>query len=85
MSSEVHKHIEESLKNNNNLYNAELINFPSNKKIKTSEDLKANYNKSWKLYDKTNINEDDDQLKAVIGICLMFSSLLIMGLYSSLS
>ena len=83
MSSEVHKYIQESLKKNENLLNAELIKFPSNKKIKTSKNLITNDYKIWKLYDKTNINEDFDQLKAVTGICLMFSALIIMGLYSS--
>ena len=83
MSSEVHKYIQESLEKNENLFNAELINFPSNKKIKISKNLLSNDYKIWKLYDKTNINEDYDQLKAVTGICLMFSALIIMGLYSS--
>ena len=83
MSSEVHKYTQESLKKNENLFNAELIEFPGNKKIKTSKNLVTNNYKIWKLYDKTNINEDYDQLKAVTGICLMFSALIIMGLYSS--
>ena len=84
MSSEIHKHIEKSLEKNQNLFNAELINFPSDKKIQTSKNLKINNSKIWKLYDKSNINEDGDQLKAVTGICLMFSALILMGLYSSL-
>ena len=41
-------------------------------------------NNIWKLYDKSNANEDRDQLKAVIGICLTFGSLFLMGLYSNL-
>ena len=40
MSSEIHKHIEKSLEKNQNLFNAELINFPSDKKIQTSKNLK---------------------------------------------
>ena len=83
MSSEVHKHIEESLEKNKNLFNAELIDFPGNKKMKISKNLTFDMNKTWKLYDKSNINEDGDQLKAVMGICLMISALTIMGLYSS--
>jgi hypothetical protein len=83
MSSEVHKYIKESLEKNENLFNAELINFPKEKKIKTKKNLRLNNNKTWKLYDKSNTNEDGDQLKAVIGICLMFSALIIMGLYSN--
>ena len=84
MSSEVHKYIQESLKKNENLFNAELIKFPSNKKIKTYKNLVINDYKIWKLYDKTNVNEDYDQLKAVTGICLMLTALIIMGLYSNL-
>ena len=83
MSSEVHKYIKESLDKNENLFNAELINFPKEKKIKVKKNLRLNDNKTWKLYDKSNTNEDGDQLKAVIGICLMFSALIIMGLYSN--
>ncbi len=85
MSSEVHKYIEESLEKNKNLFNAELIDFPRDKKIKVPKNLSFDENKTWKLYDKSNINEDGDQLRAVIGICLMFSALIIMGLYSSLN
>ena len=85
MSSEVHKYIEEALEKNKNLFNAELINFPSDKKVKILKNLTVNDNKTWKLYDKSNINEDGDQLKAVLGICLMFSALIIMGLYSNLN
>ena len=40
--------------------------------------------KKVKLYDKSNASEDRDQLKAVIGICLTFGSLFLMGLYSNL-
>jgi len=85
MSSEVHKYIEEALEKNKNLFNAELINFPSDKKVKILKNLTVDDNKTWKLYDKSNINEDGDQLKAVLGICLMFSALIIMGLYSNLN
>tara|TARA_B100000902_G_C26799211_1_gene663675 strand:+ start:15 stop:272 length:258 start_codon:yes stop_codon:yes gene_type:complete len=85
MSSEVHKYIEEALEKNKNLFNAELINFPSDKKVKILKNLTVDDNKTWKLYDKSNTDEDGDQLKAVLGICLMFSALIIMGLYSNLN
>ena len=39
----------------------------------------------WTLYDKNNANEDDDQLRAVTGICFMFAILFILGLYSNLT
>ena len=38
----------------------------------------------WRLYDKNSVNEDDDQLRAVTGICFMFAILVVLGLYSSL-
>ena len=81
MSSEVHKYIEEALNKNKNLFNARVINFPSDKSIDESEDIKTKNNIIWKISDKSN----DDQLKAVIGICFMIGILLIMGLYSNLS
>jgi len=36
MSSEIHKHIEQSLKKNINLFNAEVIDFPKEKKKRYS-------------------------------------------------
>tara|TARA_X000000368_G_scaffold65712_1_gene46957 strand:+ start:744 stop:989 length:246 start_codon:yes stop_codon:yes gene_type:complete len=81
MSSEVHKYIEEALNKNKNLFNARVINFPSDKSIDEREDIKTKNNIIWKISDKSN----DDQLKAVIGICFMIGILLIIGLYSNLS
>ena len=81
MSSEVHKYIEEALNKNKNLFNAQVINFPSDKSVDESEDIKIKNNIIWKINDKSN----DDQLKAVIGICFMIGILLVMGLYSNLS
>tara|TARA_B100001121_G_C18285581_1_gene432789 strand:- start:297 stop:536 length:240 start_codon:yes stop_codon:yes gene_type:complete len=39
----------------------------------------------WKLYNPTDPKEDYDQLKAITGICFMFMTLLITGLYSFLT
>ena len=83
MSSEVHKYIKEALEKNESLFNAEVINFPNEKKIKDTQNSDIKSLNTWQLYDKTNVNEDGDQLKAVIGICLMLSSLILMGLYSN--
>tara|TARA_Y100000591_G_scaffold317135_1_gene326497 strand:+ start:702 stop:959 length:258 start_codon:yes stop_codon:yes gene_type:complete len=83
MSSEVHKYIETALKNKEDLLNAEVINFPFDNKQSNSKDIEANNFKFWKLYDKNYKNEDGDQLRAVLGICLMFGTLAIIGLYSS--
>ena len=76
MSSEVHKYIETALNSKKDLFKAQVINFPSKNKIDTSD--------TWQLYDKSDIDEDGDQLKTVIGICFIFSTLIILGLYSSL-
>ena len=84
MSSEIHKHVEKSLEKNINLFNAKVISFPKEKKIDIPKYLETSNNNNWKLYDKSNVNEDRDQLKAVIGICLTFGSLFLMGLYSNL-
>jgi hypothetical protein len=81
MSSEVHKYIEEALDKKESLFNAAVIDFPKDIKIENFEE--KNF-KSWKLYDKSNAKEDGDQLRAVLGICFMFSVLILMGLYSNL-
>ena len=88
MSSEVHKYIEESLEKQKNLFNAEVINFPidttneEDAKLETiqSANLKNKDQSFWRINDKAN----SDQLNAVIGICFMFGTLLLIGLYSNL-
>ena len=75
MSSEVHKYIENALDTKKDLFEAEVINFPDNKKSKTFD--------VWQLYNKSDVKEDGDQLKAVIGICFIFSTLTILGIYSN--
>ena len=81
MSSEVQKYIKEALDKNENLFNAQVINFPNDKTVNESEDIKRKNNMIWNIRDKSN----DDQLKAVIGICFMFGTLFVIGLYSNLS
>ena len=83
MSSEVHKYIETALKNKEDLLNAEVINFPFDKEQSNSKNIKSDNFKFWKLYDKNYKNEDGDQLRAVLGICFMFGTLALIGLYSS--
>ena len=80
MSSEVHKYIEEALDKKENLFNARVINFPNEVKIDTSNNSKIKDNNFWRISDKSN----GDQLKAVIGICFMFGTLIMMALYSTL-
>ena len=79
MSSEVHKYIEDRLEKNENLFNAEVINFPKDQKLDDTKNLEVQTYSFWKISDKSN----DDQLKAVIGVCFMLITLVIMGLYSN--
>ena len=80
MSSEVHKYIEDRLEKNANLFDTEVINFPKEKNIKNIKVKKLESQNVWKINDETN----DDQLKAVTGICFMLGALIVMGLYSNL-
>ena len=79
MSSEVHKYIEKALEKNQNLFDAEVINFPSENKNNKSEILEKNVVSNWEINDKSN----QDQLRAIIGICFMLTSLVIIGLFSN--
>ena len=80
MSSEVHKYIESAIEKRQNLFNADVINFPNDKKINTTQIIKEKKFNYWKITDESNY----DQFKAVTGICFMFTALIIMGLYSNL-
>ena len=83
MSSEVRQYIIEDASKKSEIFSAQLLKLPIKKKIlksKTTNPDKCTY---WKLYDKTNIHEDGDQLKAVTGICLIVSVFSLIGLYSS--
>ena len=81
MSSEVHKYIEKALEKNQNLFDAEVINFPKDKKLQRIKGFKTDVDSFWKINDETN----DDQLKAVIGLCFMFVVLIVIGSYSILT
>ena len=79
MSSELHKYIENAIEKKTNLFNAEVLDFPvDKKKLKNSELDKKDY---WKINEQAN----DDQLKAVTGICFMLGFLLVMGLFANLT
>ena len=80
MSSEVHKYIEDRLEKNANLFNAEVINFPNDVKVNDVKISKAKIDGFWKISDVSN----NDQLRAVVGICFMLGALIVMGLYSNL-
>ena len=80
MSSEIHKYIENSLEKKQNLFNTSVINFPSDKKFNGTKIFKLDNIDFWNINDETN----QDQFKAVIGICFMLGALTIIGLYSNL-
>ena len=80
MSSEIHNYIETALDKQDALFNAEVINFSKEKNYNKKKLKKFDNLNIWKINDETN----NDQLKAVIGICFMLGSLFLMGLYSNL-
>ena len=81
MSSELHKYIEDAVKKKASLFDTEVLEFPKDKKIKVSKNFELNHNIYWKIDDSSN----DDQLKAITGICLMFGFLLVMGILGNLN
>ena len=84
MSSEVRQYIIEEASNKSEIFSAQLLKLPIKKKILKSKAANPHKCAYWKLYDKTNIHEDGDQLKAVKGICLVLGVFSVIGLYSSL-
>ncbi|MDC3062180.1 hypothetical protein OA095_03945 [Candidatus Pelagibacter sp.] len=79
MSSEIHKYIETAIDSKKNLLNAEIIDFPNDYEKNNKRNLVLNSNKFWKITDKSN----NDQLKAVTGICFVLAILTMAGLYSN--
>ena len=84
MSSEVRQYIIEDASKKSEIFSAQLLNLPIKKKILKSNTNNLDKCAYWNLYDKTNIHEDGDQLKAVTGICLVLGVFTVIGLYSSL-
>ncbi len=80
MSSEVHKYIETSIRKKESLLNAKVIGFPNGQKVNELKNLETIQKNFWKINDKSN----EDQLRAVTGICFMFGTLILMGLYSGI-
>ena len=79
MSSEIHKYIETAIDRKKNLLNAEIIDFPTDYEKNNKTNLVIDSNTFWKITDKSN----NDQLKAVTGICFILAILTIAGLYSN--
>ena len=84
MSSEVRQYIIEDASKKSEIFSAQLLKLPIKKKIFKSKITNLDKCAYWKLYDKTNIHEDGDQLKTVTGICLVLGVFSFIGLYSSL-
>tara|TARA_Y100001970_G_scaffold165144_1_gene201799 strand:- start:2519 stop:2770 length:252 start_codon:yes stop_codon:yes gene_type:complete len=81
MSSELHKYIEDAIEKKENLFNAEVLNFPKDQKLKVSKNIKFDKESYWKINDNSN----SDQLKAITGICSLFGFLLILGIITNLA
>ena len=79
MSSEIHQYIETAIDRKKNLLNAEIIDFPIDYEKNNKTNLVFNSNTFWKITDKSN----NDQLKAVTGVCFVLAILTIAGLYSN--
>ena len=79
MSSEIHKYIETAIDSKKNLLNAEIIDFPNDYEKNNKRNLVLNPSTFWKITDKSN----NDQLKAITGICFVLAILTIAGLYSN--
>ena len=84
MSSEIRQYIIEDASKKSEIFSAQLLKLNIKKKILKSKATNLDKSAYWKLYDKTNIHEDGDQLKAVTGICLVLGVFSFIGLYSSL-
>ena len=59
---------------------AKLRNFPDDKSLDTTHNPSLDNLKHWQINDKSN----EDQLRAIKGICFIFAALALMGLYSNL-
>ncbi len=84
MSSEVRQYIIEDASKKSEIFSAQQIKLPIKKKNLISKTTNLDKCAYWKLYDKTNIHEDGDQLKAVTGVCLVLSVFSFIGLYLTL-
>ena len=80
MSSELQKYIKTAIDKKENLFNADVIKFPKERKLENSKGLHSQKFGFWKINDQSNV----DQLRAVVGICFMFVALIVMGIYSNL-
>ena len=75
MSSEIHKYIENAIDKKSKIFKAKVLDFPISTEVKVSKNVDLDVKEHWKINDKSNI----DQLRAIVGICIMFFSLILMG------
>ncbi len=83
MSSEIQKYNNAEELDKKKIFNADVIDFPKDKKTNYFNNFEIESDYNWKLYDEHN--GDDDQLGAVVAICFMFITLFLIGLVSSLT
>ena len=80
MSSELKKILDHPIEKDGNLINARVLSFPNELKTGRHEKIISTTDSFWKINDKSN----EDQLKAVVGVCYMVGALILIGLYSNL-
>ena len=80
MSSELKKILDHPIKKDGNLINARVLSFPNELKTSKHEKIISTTDSFWKINDKSN----EDQLRAVVGVCYMVGALILIGLYSNL-
>ena len=80
MSSELKKILDHPIEKDRNLINAKVLSFPNELKTSKHEKIISTTDSFWKINDKSN----EDQLRAVVGVCYMVGALILIGLYSNL-
>ena len=80
MSSELKKILDHPIEKDRNLINARVLSFPNELKTSKHEKIISTTDSFWKINDKSN----EDQLRAVVGVCYMVGALILIGLYSNL-
>ena len=80
MSSELQKILDLPIEENRNLSNGRVLSFPNEQKTNKHEKIVTTTGSFWKINDKSN----EDQLRAVVGVCYMLGALILIGLYSNL-
>ena len=80
MSSELKKILDHPIEKDRNLINARVLSFPNDLTTNKHEKIITSTDNFWKINDKSN----EDQLKAVVGVCYMVGALILIGLYSNL-